>query len=109
MDIFKGVVPYVAFWLPNGVEKIFTCDEGEAIETQYGLYLKTTKRGKTRFYPVCHDSSIHEGEKFKSFKLVSFRQYGYRRRKDGSLIKVPVKFRYDGTIFVSWQVTEIYK
>lgn len=109
MDIFKRLVPYVAFWIPNGVEKVFTCDEGEAVKTEYGLSIKVIKKGKTIFFPVYHKSDIHEGEKFKSYKLICLRQYGYKHRKNGELFKVPVEFRYDGSAFITWRVAEIYK
>ena len=109
MDIFKNLVPFVAFWFPNGVEKSFTCDEGEIVSNQYGLSAKIIKNGKTVYCAVKHDSGINEGDKFTSFKVISLRKYGYAYSKKHNLIKVPVRYRYgDNEEFVVWRVSEIH-
>ena len=110
MEIFKNLVPFVAFWFPNGVEKSFTCDEGEIVSSQYGLSAKIIKNGKTVYCAVKHDSGINEGDKFTSFKVISLRKYGYAYSKKHNLIKAPIKFR-EGTdeAFIVWRVSKIYK
>ena len=109
MEIFKNLVPFVAFWFPNGVEKSFTCDEGEIVSSQYGLSAKIIKNGKTVYCAVKFDSGINEGDKFISFKVISLRKYGYAYSKKHNLIKMPVKYRYgDNEALVVWRVSEIH-
>ena len=109
MEIFKNLVPFVAFWFPNGVEKSFTCDEGEIVSSQYGLSAKIIKNGKTVYCAVKSDSGINEGDKFTSFKVISLRKYGYAYSKKHNLIKMPVKYRYgDNEVLVVWRVSEIH-
>jgi hypothetical protein len=109
MEIFKNLVPFVTFWFPNGVEKSFTCDEGEIVSNQYGLSAKIIKNGKTVYCAVKHDSGINEGDKFTSFKVISLRKYGYAYSKKHNLIKMPVRYRYgDNEAFVVWRVSEIH-
>ena len=109
MEIFKNLVPFVAFWLPNGVEKSFTCDEGVIVSSQYGLSAKIIKNGKTVYCAVKSDSGINEGDKFTSFKVISLRKYGYAYSKKHNLIKKPIKYRYgDNEALVVWRVSEIH-
>ena len=110
MEIFKNLVPFVAFWFPNGVEKTFTCDEGEIVSSGYGLSAKLTKNGKTVYYPVMYNSTLKVGDKFSSFTIISLRKYGYAYSKKHNLIKAPVKFR-EGTdeALIVWRVSKIYK
>lgn len=109
MDIFENLVPFVAFWFPNGVEKSFTCDEGVIVSSQYGLSAKIIKNGKTVYCAVKHDSGINEGDKFTSFKVISLRKYGYAYSKKHNLIKMPVRYRYgDNEALVVWRVSEIH-
>jgi len=109
MEIFKNLVPFVAFWFQNGVEKSFTCDEGEIVTNQYGLSAKIIKNGKTVYCAVKHDSEINEGDKFTSFKVISLRKYGYAYSKKHNLIKKPIEYRYgDNEALVVWRVSEIH-
>ena len=109
MEIFENLVPFVAFWFPNGVEKSFTCDESEIVSSPYGLSAKIIKNGKTVYCTVKHDSGINEGDKFTSFKVISLRKYGYAYSKKHNLIKMPVKYRYrDNEAIVVWRVSEIH-
>lgn len=109
MNIFKNLIPFVAFWFPNGVEKSFTCDRGEIVSSQYGLSAKIIKNGKTVYCAVKSDSGINEGDKFTSFKVISLRKYDYAYSKKHNLIKKPVKYRYeDDEALVVWRVSEIH-
>lgn len=110
MTSFKDLVPLVAFWYPNGVEKTFTCDEGEIVSSEYGLSAKLTKNGKTTYCPVMHCSTLKVGDKFSSFTVTSLRKYGYAYSKKHNLIKAPVKFREDtNEALIVWRVSEVYK
>ena len=110
MEIFKELVPLVAFWFPNGVEKTFTCDEGEIVPSQFGCSAKVKRDGKVLYCPVLYDSDIRVGEKFTSFTVVSLRKYGYAWSKKHNMIKVPVKYREGSNeAFVVWRVSRIFK
>ena len=103
MNIFKNLVPAVAFYVPTGEEKMIGA--GIIVPNEYGYSAKVEHEGKPFYIPVGGDLKVHEGETFKSAKCCLLAMTGYTRDTEGKLVIADPKPDADKI----WRVTELYK
>lgn len=101
MDIFKNLVPLVAFYAPTGKEKYL--GSGEIVSSQYGYSAKFDGE-KLLYIPIGQDLVTNVGETFESAKVVELIRSGYDRNSEGELIIRPLP---DARKI--WRVVELYK
>jgi hypothetical protein len=101
MDIFKNLVPFVAFFAPTGKERFV--GSGEIVTTQYGFSAKFDDT-KPYYIPVGKGLVTNVGETFKSAKIAELIRSGYDRNSKGELIIRPLP---DARKI--WRVVELYK
>lgn len=101
MDIFKNLVPLVAFFAPTGKEKYL--GSGEIVSSQYGYSAKFDSN-KPLYIPTGQDLITDVGETFKGAKVAELIQSGYDRNSEGELITRPLPDAQK-----IWRVVELYK
>ena len=102
MDIFKNLVPLVAFYAPTGKEKCL--GSGEIVSSQYGYSAKFDGE-KPLYIPIGQDLVTNVGETFKSAKAAELARTGYDISSDGKLFIA--KPEPDAQRI--WRVVELYK
>lgn len=102
MNIFKNLVPLVAFYAPTGKEKHL--GSGVIVSSQYGYSAKFDS-GEPLYIPAGQDLIISVGETFKGAKIVELAQTGYDRNSDGELFIAKPKPNAQKI----WRVVELYK
>lgn len=101
MNIFKNLVPLVAFYAPTGKEKYL--GSGEIVSGQYG-YSAKFDGNKPQCIPTGQELIVSVGETFKGAKIAELILSGYDRNSKGELITKPLP---DARKI--WRVVELYK